>query len=785
MGRPGAKVPWNSKGPPPKYWDRVASHLHLAEEEEGLLGKNGFVVLDRASYASYAVAFHDVFQQQLPVYVGVDAILNAVFHASEMLLEEVEKTTLGPKLVTMLERMRATLAKSKGIYDDETIADLGLYLKVAHQLLHGSTEAKDGDVVDALVKSANDATGLEEVTLFGRARMIDFSQYAPRGHYAGTNYESAISYGQGSEVHRLPLADYFRAMMWLSRLELNLVSRSSRSSHPAAAPDPRETPREARDAIALADLVRRSGSLADLKVFEDTDSVFAGKREDVSVPDLLALSASAGLRPRDDAAPAKLKAAIGDRFKRTARTHFMPQGSPELPVIATLFGARIVPDIAPLTELVHDSVPNRGRLGAADVGYVLGQDRAKTYLAAEIEKTPGLEAKLEKSRASLALEASTRKDVYGTWLRSIVALGEPAEGAVPSFMKTDAFADARLSSALAGYAQLRHTFVLLAGQGYDAYGCEIPDGFVEPAVATYDALLAWVAAAQKAAPHRKPYFARVTEILGMLRSIARAELAGAALTEPQRRWLGMVSEYTPVGGYTDSGEPPKYTGWYFDLFPDREIGAERGVDLVADYFTLTNADEVRYLGIEKAAMGVFVVDVGGEPRAMVGPVVKPYETTTPIAKRLDDETARKVEPSLRSAPWLTGYLAPAKPEPSLEASVHVCDGDARVVVRSPRPLGEVTIELVDHHGDPLAAPVKQRVDRESVFAFALPKDVLSSKRGASGMHLRVHDLSVAGVGKGRFDIVRGVSAYNGTPLDVALGDLRAKEKEGAVPAFEP
>ncbi len=783
LGALGARAPWNAKGPPPKYLDRVLSHLHLDEEEEALLGKNGFVVLDRIGYSSYAVAYHDVFQQELPVYISIDAILNAVFQANQMLLEEVERTRLGPKLVAMIERMRSTLARSKGIYDDETIADLDVYLGVARRLLHPHAEWKESDVVETFAQKTTSAEGLERVTLFGRDRMIDFSQYAPRGHYANTDFENVIEIKKAGspETERIPLADYFRAMTWLSRLELNLVSRSSKSSHPAIAPDPSETPREARNAIALADLVSRSGSLADLKVFEDTYSVFAGKREDVSVPDLLALSANAGLRPRDDGAPAKLKAAIGDRWKRTARTHFMPQGSTDLPVITTLFGARVVPDIAPLTDLVHDAVPERKELGAADVGYVLGQDRAKTYLAEDLKKYPALETKLDKSRAALEESTRGRKDVYGTWLRSIVALGEPAEGVVPSFMKTDAFADARLSSALAGYAQIRHTFVLLAGQGYDAYGCEIPDGFVEPAVATYDALLAWVAAAKAIAPARAKYFARVAEILGMLRTIARAELEGAALTEPQRRWLAMVSELTPRDGFFegDSGSPPKYTGWYFDLFPDHEKGAERPVDLVADYFTLTNTNEVRYLGIDKAAMGVFVIDTSGEPRAMVGPVVKPYDTASPIATRLDDKAARKH--TERSAPWL-GYLKKPKPEPTLSAQVHVCDAEARVVVQSPKPLGDVTIELLDHHGDPLGAPVKLNVERQAVFAFALPKDVLTATYGIEGMHLRVHDLAISGTGKGRFDMVSGVAMYRRlvdrwgdarpTTLDMKLGDLR-------------
>jgi hypothetical protein len=359
-------------------------------------------------------------------------------------------------------------------------------------------------------------------------------------------------------------------------------------------------------------------------------------------------------------------------------------------------------------------------------------------------------------------------------MAAALRLADRPSGSVPSFMAGDAWADMRMSSALAVYAQIRHTFVLLAGQGYDGYGCEIPDGWVEPAVAAYDGMLAWVRAARSAAPSQAAYFRRVEEVLSMLRSISLTELSGVALSEPQRRWLGMVSEYTPKDGYGggDSGEPPKYTGWYFDLFPDRELGAERGVDLVADWFTLTNVGEVRHLGIEKAALGVFVVDVGGEPRAMVGPVAKTYEVATPIAERLDDERARTA--TGKSAAWLS-FLAPKKADPPLAARLFVCADDARVVLRAGKPT-TVTVTLLDHHGDPLAEPLRVNVPGEedaagepAVVAFTLPPDVLASARGIEGMHLAV-------AAPERWDYVSGSSVYrgpgpSGSPFDVAFGSL--------------
>ena len=759
----------------PKFFERIDSHLHLGAVEQERLRANGFVVLDRAGYDSYAVAFHDVFQQQLPVYISVDAIFNAVFQASQTVLGEVEEKRLGPSLVRMLTRLRSTLASSRGRYDVDTLADLEVYVGVAQRLLLGDSVARSKDpaieaAIAALVTQVQSGSGgLTTLDLFGRARVVDFSQFTPRGHYASSGYGGGIDVpgarGSSEPPQHVQMSEYFQAMMWLSRIELNISSRSCRSSQPGADVDASETPREARDALALADLVQRTGSLSDLRGFEEVYSVFAGAREDVPLPVLAALAQKGGFGPRDPEAPAKLRAAIGEGFQRTARTHFMPDGATILPAITTMFGPRIVPDIAPLTALVHPAVSDRLELGAADVAYVLGHDRAKKYLAADLAAHPALGAALDASRAGVAAAVHGKRDVYSTWLGAALHLADPASGTQPSFMRTEAFADLRMGSALAVYAQIRHTFVLVAGQGYDAYGCEIPDGWVEPAVAAYDGMLAWVRSARSAAPSQAKYFQRVTTILETLRTIAAAEASGAALTEPQRRWLGMVAEYTPVGGSMgDSGEPPKYTGWYFDLFPDREIGAERNVALVADYFTLTNANQVRHVGIEKAALGVFVVDVGGEPRAMVGPVVKGYEIATPIEGRLNDEQARTAPGKV--APWAASYLAPERPQPTAAARLYACADGARVVVQSAEPV-TATITLLDHHGDALGAPLSHAAGPEPiVLAFTTPPGFLDSPRGIEGLHLGVK-------GAEQWDYAATPSVYRPAQsrFDILLGDL--------------
>lgn len=791
-------------GRPPKYLDRIDAHLHFTREELEVLKRNRFVVLDRLAYHDYANAFHDVFQEQLPLFVGVDPILHAVFRGTELSLERIEKKRLAPALKSLLQKLRGGLAASSGSMDAETRTDLDTYLGVAAALAAPQTYSndqkpkklsvlRDGDDT-AIVELVSAATAydrhLAEVTLFGRPRMIDFSQLTPRGHYAGR---------PGASMED-SLESYFIAMMWLSRTELNLVSRSSRSSHPGPTPDPSETPREVKDALALSELVERTGATAELRTFEEVYTAFAGRREDVSPAKLAELARAKGIRSSDAEATAKLKAAIGDGFKRTARTHFTVEGAPELPVILTMFGPRIVPDVAPLTRVVHDEISERKWLGAADAAHVLGHDRARAFIS-DFERFPGLPEAFTRARTELRGGVTGTKDIYGSWLRSILALADKPSGVAPSFTKTDAYADHRLNSALVGYGQLRHTFVLLAAQGYDSYGCEIPDAYVEPLPAVFDALLAHV----RNMRGQVKGWEGLERVVAMLATIARDETNGRALTEPQKRWLGMVSEHIANGGYVSTGEPPKWTGWYFDMFEDREHGATSDTAFIADYFTLSNARQVAYLGAEGPRLGVYIVDTNGEPRAMVGPVAKGFEAHAPIEGRLDD--AKVFEPSTaKQDVWRASFAVPERADPplGLEGEIVRCgeeisqapsweiarplDADAagptkpvvpsewRVAVRSTRTsAGPTSITLLDHHGDPITSKLVIDVGPEwKVGLFELSPEVVKARYGVEAVHVRVDDLARSRSGTGSFDYTTSPSVFSGK-------DYSASEKMPARP----
>jgi hypothetical protein len=99
-------------------------------------------------------------------------------------------------------------------------------------------------------------------------------------------------------------------------------------------------------------------------------------------------------------------------------------------------------------------------------------------------------------------------------------------------------------------------------------------------------------------------------------------------------------------------------------------------------------------------------------------------------------------------------------EPPISIQIFSCTekSQKRMVVTSPRALGNVSLTLLDHHGDPLTtALTRALVAGSEIFAFELPSTLF--ERGVEGVHLYVHDLASSGSGHGRFDFTAGPGVY--------------------------
>ena len=694
-GKAAPRSAWNHRTPPERL-DLIRRRFELSPDELAQLNHAGAVVPARLTQPSYAYAYHEIFQSQLPVYVTADSLFHAVFASHDAIVGKLETGSLAPALSAALDRMHCGLVAAAADYPADTVRDLDLYLAVARSLAGGAevTSIRGDATVDAaaadLVAKIHAAAGAEAIVLFGRPRLVDFTAYTPRGHYTSSE----------------DLTRYFLAAMWASRLELNLVSRSSRSSAPGPEPDPSETPREAIDALALADLAGRSGAIANIELVDRAWGLLAGRREDVAIGQLTQLRQTAGIASlKAPTAFAQLKTAIGDNFQRTTRLHPMPEGSRVLPAIATLIGPRVVPDAQALMPLVHSAVPDRKSVHTADIVYSLGLDRGKHYLAKDLAAFPQLAGQLEVAR-TIARSTRLGDDLYSAWYAAIRALAITPAGALPSFLTGDVGADLRFNTMTAAYGQLKHNYVLMAGQPYSEFGCAIPDGYVEPVPAAYDALIDYAMRGSKVATLLDPrdrtgarsHFDRVAGTLRVIRAIVDDELANRPLTAREKHWLGQVTELTIDTSEDITGYPPVYLGWYFDLFLEAEADGMRGADYVADYFTSVE-DGISYVGATAPRLGVFVVDTGGAPRAFVGPVARAYEAHTPLATRLTDESAAKL--AKVDEPWAASYTI-ANPGTPPDLALRYDSETGSVIVHAAAALGPATVKLLDHHRVPLA-----------------------------------------------------------------------------------
>jgi hypothetical protein len=713
---PAASSPrgWDRKTPP-AHRDLVRNALALTPAEEAQLARDGFVVPERLAYGTYTTAYYDIHRGQLPVYVSVDSILHAIYISHDQLFGAVESQAMVDTLDDALGALHCGLASAAKHYPKEVAADLDIYLTVARTLLAGqhvpSELGPEGGLAAAkLVAMIQNADGPHAVELFGRTRVIDASQYTPRGHYAEDS-EFGAAYG---------LDKYFRSAMWLSRLEFNLVSRDTRSSQPGDRLDPRETPREAAVALALADLAQRSKALPLIAALDKGWAAMAGKREDVSLAQLVDLRAKAGIAKIDvTTAPGKLRAAIGGTFVRTTNLHPNP-AVPNLPVIATVLGPRITADNEALWSLTSGRGPD---LRGVELGFMLGHDRALDHAGPTANR-----ARMHEARKQLAA-APVGDDLYSSWLTAIRTLAETPPGALPSFMDTPAYKDLRLDSALVAYGQLRHNHVLISAQVYDEGGCEIPDGYVEPAPATYRALAAYakrgLAVFQQLDPKGTTggaaYFRRLERLMNVLAALSDEQLANRPLSADAKRFLSMIVErrVATAAGYVGTFPVATFDGWYMDLFPNIDTGLKDAA-FIADYATFNRdgTSGIHYLGAKGPHLGVFVVDAGGAPRMMVGPVASAFQHTGPLDRRLTDSDAVHVP---GEAPWANSYTVPAPVEAELVAEflrptklgaggVRMRDADRvppnTLRLESKVELGTVTIEFLDHHFVSMATVTK-------------------------------------------------------------------------------
>ncbi len=664
------------------YADSLDLIYQFTDYEKSLLDRHGFMVTERISPESFAAAFVEIYDYDLPVFVSADALLHALHMSYDLILRETEESVIIARLRQLLSDMHAAVPQMASDYASvpamtQSLRDVDAYLAVARSLLEGNRTAtvfaESGQTVDEILDfvAAEDAV---QYKLFAETcRWLDFSQFTPRGHYTLSEQ----------------LTRYFQSMIWLGRTELYLIGPNTAECKPTDA----DVQRQTVDAALLIELLDRTGARAILDDIDRLISFFVGEQDNVTPDNLTQVLTEESLT-----AATLLDESTWRAFQDVVRTKpFAEQRinsqilfsanitDPDAIVPASSFmlmGQRFVIDSYVTGHVVFDEVPARPpqypipRIlpSTLDVLFALGNDATAQFLEAELDRY-GYARYLAALRYLIDSygEAFWSSTIYNGWLDAIRALRPPAERShLPAFMQTAAWWQQKMNSQLAAWAQLRHDNLLYAKQSYTGgIVCEYPYSLVEPIPEFFQRMkvLSQRASSRFAefelngwdTSRIVDHFAYFAAVSDTLEGIARKQLIGQELDDAQTAFLQhMVRTRFTCG--------PEIDGWYPRLFFGGVNQSLKPDMVVADIHTAPTNEfgvmvgYVVHAGTGPLNMAVVTTTVPGVgPVSFVGPVMSYFEHVSTGFKRLTDEawqTAYSAEPSFRPN-FVNLYLADA------------------------------------------------------------------------------------------------------------------------------
>jgi len=647
------------------FLDSVLLKYKLSNDEISLLNKNHLVVSERLNFNTFGHALHDVYGKDLPVFLTTDAVLHALHMSYDRILMDIEISILEPKLIDILNKLYraypSLLAKYEANSDlHDALGDVDLYTTIALSLIQESKLSTQSPYADNFTEiwQAIEKEQKTKMPLFSeRKRNLDFSQFTVRGHYTREFWDSG---------EKRTLDAYFKAMMWLGRIEFMLTPPPE---------NPWELPwqwweinRMDRGALLLNELVDMAGVRPDMDEIDSIIKFMVGESDNLT-PNEIADAVKehnitvAGLTDslswESFQTILKSRAEYGQRI--LSNILIMDPYSPEpgeLPVSFRLMGQRFIIDSYAFSNLVFDRIVYNGEKvwrplpDPLDAMFVLGNDNALPLLEQELEKY-----KYSSQLASLRYLVDSYDpgfwdlSLYNVWLNALRQLS-PGENMTdyPLFMRTTAWQQLKLNTQLASWAQLRHDNLLYAKQSYTGGTlCSYPHSYIEPYPEFYHQIAAFAEKADNFFSQYEAnnwymqsiqeYFPRLKKVAGRLETIAQKELSGEIFNNDEIEYLKKM-----LFVETGSGKPP-FSGWYADMFYIHEDAAE-GDFVIADVHTQPTDEfggdvgRVLHVAVGKIHLGVFITNSPSnnyQPTAFVGPVMSYYEKITENYDRMTDE----------------------------------------------------------------------------------------------------------------------------------------------------
>ena len=648
----------------------------IPKDAQTMLAKNLFVVCPADHLQPFFIYEQNAYHL-IPNFVTVDSVLHLYHLFFNFALRRLEEEKLIPLAEQLTTKLLAQCLQTYKYAPTKELKEAALrnvaYVAVAANLLNlkASIPKEAQQMVTKELKLIQERARLEVGAILPYA--IDYTQFIPRGHYTRTE----------------KLKRYFMAMMWYGLFPFTPRYRDSRGNL-------HWSPVTTRQALLLThDLY--TARLQDTwdKLFTPIN-YFVGFADDLTPSEVKGLAEKifGRLSLRSFADEAKFK-----EFMQQFTKMRMPQIKPKIAWLAgelpplpdpetpqmRLLGQRYTPDSEILQELSHPIA--RPIPCGLDVMAVIGSERAKQihdagYRVHGLPKNFSMNAwgdypKVRQKfieRFSRLSQSDWTRNLYWSWLWVLQSLLKPFGEGYPSFMRTMAWQDKSLQTALASWSQLRHDTILYVKQSFVAAegGEETPKlvkGYVEPNLEAWRRLLHLVRQTRQLLQPRGLLVSTIAEklndfedIVSFLLRCVEKQLQNKPLTKDEYRRLQFIGgeiDYLALYIVSDG----KAHDWSEVIHP-----ADRNMACVADVHTAdVRLGGLGHKALEEAvgyAHEIFViVPIEGKLVLARGSVLSYYEFLQPADKRLTDEQWQEMLKKRKAPPqpaWVRSFTVPTK-----------------------------------------------------------------------------------------------------------------------------
>ncbi len=582
--------------------------------------QKGIAVCGKTNFPNYVKAFDAVHSYDMPVIITTDAILDALYMSYDNILMCLEDERFYSLLDSILLK---SFFYCNAIYPNTDYAqDIRNYLGTALCLLKpGRTDITKSAEMGSNLDDVNSLTA-KSISLCGVSRVVDFSQFKPRGHYTKNDR----------------LTNYFKCMMWLSRADLAFMLET--------------TPRMKKAACVLWDCVVNSGMYKEWLFFNSVIEFMVGQSDGMSVKDFGYFISDLNVHDvvsytnqfdEDHFDSTLTQCKYGIQMVLSTYYTDVNSNSLNLPRIFSFMPQRFVIDSYSFSQMVHPLVPNRFLPTSTDVAFLLGDNSSlQNYTDLTTSSFPGVMGSLRDLFDQISPEG-WHSNLYNGWINSLRQLNNAADNSfVSPVFRTKSWNHKMRNTQLNSWAQLRYCTLLYVKQSYTGLIiCYHPSAYIEPYPDFFSEMVWYTESGKtffKEVDNRiYDYFVNAEEIMKKLFLAAQTVAAGQELSQSQENMLKDVITTEHVN--TGCGLAKIFNGWYNNLIFEYGNSPEEYLDFEnGDFVTIADVhtklkDEATENMVWHGASGYInlaavIVERNGTPTLYIGPVGSYYDVTT-------------------------------------------------------------------------------------------------------------------------------------------------------------